>query len=257
MAYEALSHLLGFDKGSTGQGDGYASTKPALRGEYPPGGGGDDDESGIPTRVLPRQVSYGGSHPAQESAYGSLPPRVAQKIPGSLLRAFSLEVGPSSGRTASSRLGRRLYRHQAEAVAAAVDGTHCIVCTGTGSGKSLCFWLPVLAAAYRSDRVAFVVFPTKALAQDQLTQLRNRLEGHPDLMDRIRPATLDGDTLHSERTRVANSANVILTNPDTLHAALLPNWRSTYRSLWARLDAVVLDECHVYEGAFGAHVKMI
>jgi DEAD/DEAH box helicase domain-containing protein len=249
-AYDALSYLLGFEVGL------YRGFESVTGSHKDPGH--DDDGDGLLSRILPRQVSYAGSHPAQPPVHGSLPPSILQMIPNPILRAFGLLDSSTS-----SVEHRKMYRHQADAVTAALEGKHCITCTGTGSGKSLCFWLPVLSSAYSYNRVSLVVFPTKALAQDQLGQLLGRLhlreEDDPErLPDRIRPAALDGDTPHSDRIRVASWANVILTNPDALHAALLPNWQTTtYRSLWERLDWVVLDECHVYEGTFGAHVKMI
>jgi DEAD/DEAH box helicase domain-containing protein len=122
-----------------------------------------------------------------------------------------------------------LFRHQAAAIAAAVAGQHCSVCTGTGSGKSLCFLIPVLAAAYNENCTSLLLFPTKALAQDQLSKLQTMLQqtssnsDDNDLAQRIRPMTIDGDTSHAARAIAAETANVILTNPDTLHAAILPS----------------------------------
>lgn len=207
------------------------------------------DRDTLPVNILPRQVSYAGSHPAQASVYEDLPEQVLAQIPLALQRAFGTARG--------SIQPRRLYRHQARAIQSALEGQHTTVCTGTGSGKSACFLLPVLTAAYQSNATSLILFPTKALAQDQLSKLQSLLASHTDLVERIRPATLDGDTPHSTRTFVAESANVILTNPDTLHAALLPAWRTMYASLLGRLQYVVVDESHMYEGVFGAHVAMI
>lgn len=117
--------------------------------------------------------------------------------------------------------------------------------------------LPILTAAYNSDRTSLVMFPTKALAQDQLSKLTTLLSTNPDLATRIRPATLDGDCPHAARVDIAATANVILTNPDTLHAAILPSWRTLYTHMLSRIQYVVIDEAHVYEGIFGAHVAMI
>jgi DEAD/DEAH box helicase domain-containing protein len=123
----------------------------------------------------------------------------------------------------------------------------------------LCFLLPVLTAAYTSDRTSLILYPTKALAQDQFSKLQALLQtdNNADLAERIRPATLDGDCPHSKRVDIAERANVILTNPDTLHAAILPAWRTMYGSMLARLKFIVIDEAHYYEGIFGAHVAMI
>lgn len=205
--------------------------------------------SALPTHILDSQASYAGTHPAQECVYEDLSERTLEQIPLALLKVFGLAPGMSST--------RRLYRHQARAIEAALAGKHCTISTGTGSGKSLCFLLPVLAAAFEADRVSFILYPTKALAQDQLTQLQALLSKDPNLSSRIRPATLDGDTLHSSRATIAENSNVILTNPDTLHAGILPCWRHLYSKLLSRLEYVVLDEAHTYEGIFGSHVAMI
>lgn len=234
-ALDALAQLLGFPSGPT-------DTETAQ--------GDSNDVFSIPSKFLPRQVSYAGSTPAQESAYGELPDHVLRLIPVALRKAFGLGDGGSIRQ-------KRLYRHQATAIAKALEGTHCSVCTGTGSGKSLCFLLPVLTAAYNWNRVSLVLFPTKALAQDQLSKLHALLSHDPDLQSRIRPAALDGDVPHSNRLAVAEHSNVIFTNPDTLHAAILPAWKTLYKDLLSRLEYVVIDEGHIYEGVFGAHVAMI
>ena len=207
------------------------------------------DRDAIPTTILPKQLSYAGSNPAQESIYAKLSEECMSRIPNSLLKAFELHP--------SSVCRRRLYRHQAQAIEAAMNKVHCTICTGTGSGKSLCFLLPILISAYHTDSTALVLFPTKALAQDQLTKLNAILSKYSDLAERIRPSTLDGDTPHSSRAKIAESANIILTNPDTLHAAILPSWKSPYKNLLARLNYVVIDEAHMYDGVFGAHVAMV
>jgi DEAD/DEAH box helicase domain-containing protein len=144
-----------------------------------------------------------------------------------------------------------LYRHQAEAWEAAGRGEDLIVTTGTASGKSLAFTLPVLDGIARDPRSrALFLFPTKALAQDQARSLAAyRLKG-------LRPAIYDGDTDVERRWQVRKWANAVLTNPDMLHVGVLPHhdrWGDTLHNLrW-----VVVDEAHVYRGVFGSHVANV
>ena len=195
----------------------------------------------IPEGILPKQVSFAGSQPAQSAVYAELPPELS--IPTDVFQALVPRQRP-------------LYRHQVEAVTAALQGQHVSLTTGTGSGKSLAFLLPVVATLVQTDKTAIVLFPTKALAQDQYGKLQ-ALASLLENQQALRPATLDGDTSHSQRKAIALSANLILTNPDTLHAAILPNWEKGYQSLLARLAFVVVDEAHTYQGIFGAHVALI
>ena len=101
-----------------------------------------------------------------------------------------------------------------------------------------------------------MVFPTKALAQDQLRALRSLVAHDPALAACVRPAVLDGDTLFADRSAVRDFANILLVNPDIIHATLLPNHRA-YARVLGQLHTVVLDECHVYSGVFGSHVALI
>jgi DEAD/DEAH box helicase domain-containing protein len=143
-----------------------------------------------------------------------------------------------------------LYSHQAEALAAARDG-HTIVTTGTASGKSLAFNMPVLDTLATDARArALYLYPTKALAQDQarkLSQLRARF---------LRHAIYDGDTPREERRAIRDRSNLILTNPDMLHVGVLPHHRN-WGDVLANLAWVVVDEAHVYRGVFGSHVANV
>ena len=145
-----------------------------------------------------------------------------------------------------------LYSHQAEAVDAIRDGANVIVATPSASGKSLCYNLPVLGSilADRTSR-ALYVYPTKALAQDQLKGLRELGEGLA-----FQAAIYDGDTPTGERPSIRRSSQVVLTNPDMLHFGILPNHR-VWSSLFRSLRYVVLDESHVYRGVFGSHVANV
>ena len=164
----------------------------------------------------------------------------------------------------------RPWRHQVTAAQSAWDRQHTVLATSTGSGKSLAFWLPALtavraaAAASTLDpgRVESVVrrattlylCPTKALAADQLAAVE-RLLAAAGTRD-VRVATCDGDTALDERRWVQEHADVVLTNPDFLHFALLPNHRRWARVLGS-LRYVVVDECHAFRGLFGAHVGLV
>lgn len=150
----------------------------------------------------------------------------------------------------------RPWQHQAVAAEAAHEGSHVIVSTGTASGKSLAYQLPALTAIRdgrgpRGERGAGVLYlaPTKALAQDQLTGLR-------ELGVDVRAVTHDGDSTREQRDWARDFGEYILTNPDMLHRSLLPGhqrWTAYFRSL----RYVVIDECHHYRGVFGAHVSHV
>jgi DEAD/DEAH box helicase domain-containing protein len=141
-----------------------------------------------------------------------------------------------------------LYRHQAEAFEAAGRGEHLVVATGTASGKTLAFNLPVLNALAAEPKLrALYLYPTKALAQDQaraLAEIR---------LPRLRPAIYDGDTETERRWQIRRWANVILTNPDMLHVGVLPH-HDRWGDVLQNLRYVVVDEAHVYRGVFGSHV---
>lgn len=161
---------------------------------------------------------------------------------------------PVSGRTAEAlvRLGiTRLYSHQAQAIEAVRRGEHVIVVTGTASGKSLCYNIPVMEALEQDAHArALYIFPTKALAQDQLGKLR--LYG----LTNLKAATYDADTPKQDRPFVKMGANIVLTNPDMLHVGILP-YHTTWSDLFRNLRYVVIDEIHTYRGVFGAHVANI
>ena len=145
----------------------------------------------------------------------------------------------------------RLYRHQAEAYDHVRGGRHTVVATGTASGKSLCYQLPLLDRVLRDDKAtALYLAPTKALAHDQLRALRAFALPH------VRAAAFDGDTPRAERDAIRRTANVLLTNPDMLHAGLLPGHRR-WGDFLHRLSLVIVDECHVARGVFGSHVAAI
>jgi DEAD/DEAH box helicase domain-containing protein len=157
-------------------------------------------------------------------------------------------------RVASALVGRgisALWRHQAEAWEAVRAGGNLIVTTGTASGKSLAFNLPVLNLLARDPKSrALYLYPTKALAQDQARALGEfGLKG-------VKPAIYDGDTETERRWQIRRWANVILTNPDMLHVGVLPH-HDRWGDVLANLRFVVVDEAHVYRGVFGSHVANV
>lgn len=161
-------------------------------------------------------------------------------------------------RTGLERRGiGRLYTHQAEAIEHARLGENLCVITPTASGKTLAYQLPVLDALIRDDEArALYLFPTKALAQDQMAGLRQWSSDLAEGGVTIRAGTYDGDTPSADRTRIRNEARIILTNPDMLHVGILPSHPQWMR-FFAGLRYVVLDELHTYRGVFGSHVANV
>jgi len=146
---------------------------------------------------------------------------------------------------------KKLYPHQAQALDLVNQGANVMISTGTASGKSLCYHLPVYEELLeRPSSRAMYIFPTKALAQDQLRSLAVLQAG------RVKSATYDGDTQADLRSWIRREAQVVLTNPDMLHYGILPNHR-----LWGKffnhLRYVVVDEAHVARGVFGSHVAQV
>jgi DEAD/DEAH box helicase domain-containing protein len=148
-----------------------------------------------------------------------------------------------------------LYVHQAAAVNNARRGKNVMVATSSASGKTLCYNIAVLQAILteRGSR-ALYLFPTKALAQDQLRSLHETF--CPGLLPVEDVATFDGDTPKSERAEIRKRGRIILTNPDMLHVGILPNHQA-WSGLLRHLRYVVIDEAHIYRGVFGSHVACV
>ncbi|MBN2184990.1 MAG: DEAD/DEAH box helicase [Candidatus Krumholzibacteriota bacterium] len=148
----------------------------------------------------------------------------------------------------------KLYTHQVEAVEALRKGDSVVVVTSTASGKTLCYNLPVLESLIADDRSkALYLFPTKALAQDQLRVIK-RYGGEGGLD--FQAGTYDGDTPGPLRRTLRDKAGVILTNPDMLHSGILPN-HAKWAPFFSGLKFVVIDEIHTYRGVFGSHVANV
>ncbi|MDP6043463.1 MAG: DEAD/DEAH box helicase, partial [Dehalococcoidales bacterium] len=145
-----------------------------------------------------------------------------------------------------------LYTHQVAAVNLACRGENVMVATSSASGKTLCYNIPVLEALLiEPGSRALYLFPTKALAQDQLRSL-HQLVGS-GLLGMEELATFDGDTPRAERSEIRKKGRIVLTNPDMLHLGIMPNHQSWSRLL-RHLRYVVIDEAHIYRGVFGSHV---
>jgi DEAD/DEAH box helicase domain-containing protein len=146
----------------------------------------------------------------------------------------------------------QFFTHQAEAINHLRDGQSVAVATGTASGKSLCYQVPIAEAVAESHgrSTSLLLFPTKALAQDQLRSFGSLGVGQ------VKPATYDGDTPYEQRTWIRNRCNTILTNPEMIHGSILPN-HSRWARFFRRLEFVVIDELHVLRGVFGSHVSHI
>jgi len=146
---------------------------------------------------------------------------------------------------------RRLYTHQAAAAEAVHAGKNVVIVTPTASGKTLCYNLPVLNSVLEnSDTRALYLFPTKALAQDQLAELHDL---NQRLDDRFGVFTYDGDTPADARKAIREKSHVILTNPDMLHTGILPH-HTRWTRLFENLRYIVIDELHTYRGVFGSHL---
>ncbi|MFQ5943739.1 MAG: DEAD/DEAH box helicase [Anaerolineales bacterium] len=174
---------------------------------------------------------------AREARYGEFPDALDPRLVSALR---SLGTAP-------------LFTHQAAAVDAALAGENVVVVTGTASGKTLAYNLPVLQAALEdSEARALYLFPTKALAQDQAAALAKLLQTL-GAEQQVPVRTYDGDTPRANRREVREQARVLITNPDMLHVGILPH-HPNWVTLFENLQWIVLDELHVYRGVFGSNV---
>src|SRR5215204_1561661 len=152
----------------------------------------------------------------------------------------------------------QLYTHQALAIDHALAGRHVVVTTPTASGKTLCYNAPVLSTILRDPSArALYLFPTKALAQDQLAEL-HALSGQLSKQDELEIGvfTYDGDTPQDARRAIRGRAHVVLSNPDMLHSGVLPH-HPRWAKLFENLRFVVIDELHAYRGVFGSHLTNV
>jgi DEAD/DEAH box helicase domain-containing protein len=175
------------------------------------------------------------------------PARPAVTVP------FPTSLDPRLVEALRARGISQLYSHQARAWELVEGGRHVVIVTPTASGKTLCYNLPILQTLLREpDARVLYVFPTKALAQDQLAELEQIAKSLPEL----RMFTYDGDTPQDARRAVRARASLVLTNPDMLHSGILPH-HTKWAVLFQNLKFVVIDELHAYRGVFGSHLANV
>ena len=175
--------------------------------------------------------------PGREGRYAPIPENVPERLKAAL-RARGID---------------QLYSHQAEAWHAAQADAHVAIVTPTASGKSLCYTLPVVAAAMTGNAKALYLFPTKALAQDQVAEL---LELNRAGELGVKAFTFDGDTPGDARQAIRLHGDIVVSNPDMLHQAILPH-HTKWAQFFENLRYVVIDEVHTYRGVFGSHVTNV
>jgi DEAD/DEAH box helicase domain-containing protein len=192
----------------------------------------------LDTEALPGDVTLDHYIPATAAELCQLPGDLATALRAAL-RARGIEA---------------LYTHQARSYTAVREGRHLVVVTPTASGKTLCYNLPVLQRILEKPTSrALYLFPTKALAQDQMAELGALAAQLPV---EIRADTYDGDTAPGRRTQIREAGHIVLTNPDMLHTGILPH-HTRWRRLFSSLEYVVIDELHTYRGVFGSQVANV
>lgn len=178
----------------------------------------------------------------------TIPEREARTVP------FPDSIDSRLKQALQKRCIHELYTHQSEAFETAKKGENFAAVTPTASGKTLCYNLPVLQQIIEdSSSRALYLFPTKALAQDQKTELNELIQ---ELGVDINSYTYDGDTAANIRQKVRQAGHIVITNPDMLHSAILPH-HTKWVSLFENLKYIVIDELHIYRGVFGSHVANV
>src|SRR4051794_12409728 len=192
-------------------------------------------------RTLRSRPPHGGSF----AAWRHYPARPATFAP------YPQVLDPRILAALQSRGIEALFSHQAEASQAAANGENVVVVTPTASGKTLCYNLPVLTSILADSAArALYLFPTKALAQDQLSELHGLVSA---IGADVKTFTYDGDTPAEERRRVRAAGHIVVSNPDMLHTGILPH-HTRWVKLFENLRYVVVDELHNYRGVFGSHL---
>ena len=187
---------------------------------------------------LAKNITYWQTIPAKPAQYLPFPASLNPKVV-KLLQDIGID---------------QLYTHQAQAFELASSGKDIVVVTPTASGKTLCYNLPVLNHILENPASrALYLFPTKALAQDQVAELMSMGEqlGHV-----IKTYTYDGDTASDARQAIRSAGNIVVTNPDMLHSGILPH-HTKWMGLFENLSYIVIDELHIYRGVFGSHVANV
>ena len=209
-----------------------------------------DETVGVPpTKGDSRRLSQGLQAKYADRITGSflIPGRAAIHAP------LPRELPEALAAALRSRGIEQLYSHQAQAWQEIRDGKHVVVVTPTASGKSLCYTLPVVAAAMTRQAKSLFLFPTKALAQDQVAEL---LELNRAGKLGLKAFTFDGDTPGDARQAIRLHGDIVVSNPDMLHQAILPH-HTKWAQFFENLEYVVIDEVHTYRGVFGSHVANV
>jgi len=195
------------------------------------------DLSKYKDRILTEKVT-----PRRNAIYSDFPDKLLPEI-----RQYLIKEGGIS----------KLYSHQAEMFDKALKGENIVITTSTASGKTLSFLLPILQEIIKDPLTrAIFVYPTKALASDQYRSIEPILNYFGK--SKVQAGVYDGDTPVNERSRLRTSANIILTNPEMLNSAFLPNHHSYgFNFIFSNLKFIVIDELHSYRGAFGSHLANI
>ncbi len=172
------------------------------------------------------------------------------------LAPFPKGLDPRLAEVLRSRGIEQLYSHQAEAFEAVAAGQDTVLVSRTASGKTLAFLLPILSDYCKRESPfgVLLLYPTKALSRDQEGTLGALLKA---ALDTRKLGTFDGDTPREERAKIMKSADFVITNPDMLHAGILPNHHRGWSDFLGRLKYIVVDEVHAYRGAFGSHVSNV
>jgi len=190
------------------------------------------------SRGLQKCITHVEHFPAQDARYAGFPEGLDPLV---------IEVFKKRGI-------EQLYTHQAEAIQKTLTGRNVVVVTPTASGKTLCYNIPVLNTVLtHPDARALYLFPTKALAQDQMEELYQLIQ----LTGRdLKTFTYDGDTPQDARRAIRAQGHVVVSNPDMLHAGILPH-HTKWVQLFENLRYVVIDELHSYRGVFGSHLTNV
>jgi DEAD/DEAH box helicase domain-containing protein len=188
--------------------------------------------------VMKQNITHWQTINAKEAVYAEFPDRLDKRLI----------------RTLADKSVNKPYTHQRDAISAVIEGSNVVVVTPTASGKTLCYNVPVIDGILKDPNArALYLFPTKALAQDQLSELE-------DLVNKldvdIKTYTFDGDTPQTARRLIRSAGHIVVSNPDMLHAGILPH-HTKWIKLFENLKYVVIDEVHQYRGVFGSHLANV
>ncbi len=209
-------------------------------------------------RLLARQSGLEGAvaHFERWMEAPDSPVRAVRRIPAREAEYVDLaeDIAPALRQALDKRGIQQLYSHQADAFQSIQSGKNVVVVTPTASGKTLCYNLPVLHHLITDPNARVMyLFPTKALAEDQLQEFQSLVEA---MGSDIRAFTYDGDTPQDARKKIRERANVILTNPDMLHSGILPH-HTKWAKVFENLRYFVIDELHYYRGVYGSHLANV